>query len=243
MMTTITPMIQKILFILHPSLTLSPRDTPSVSNESSTRKVPARLPAANHAGRIHAGSNNEGRTDAARAYLARLRDLGGRRWFERRANSPAPPRDYARRVPPSIGLCSDRATLRALALAYRRERLRGASDAAARAAATAEFVGRHPTAPETTAAEAVALMLAMASAPDPNRATLRAVALAYREARHSGAPAATAYEAAVDAYLERHPDTPPLDAYGAVAGMIAVAVERSPQWFWRGTSAPRGNDL
>lgn len=133
--------------------------------------------------------------------------------------------------------------MRALALAYQRERLGGASDTTARAAAATAFLSRHPTASEATSAEAVALMLAVASAPDPNRATLRAVALAYREARHSGSTAAAAYEAAVDAYLGLHPDTPPLDAYGAVARMIAVAVERSPQWFWRGLSAPRGNDL
>ncbi len=237
-MTTITPMIQKILFMLHPSSTSTSRNTPSVSNDSSARKVPvARLDRTQWA-RIHGK-----RSDAARAYLARLRDLGGRWWLVRRAASPVSARRFARSAPPSIGLCSDRATLRALALTYQRERLGGASDATARAAAAATFLSRHPTASEAMAAEAVALMLAAASAPDPNRATLRAVALAYREARHSGATAAAAYEAAVDAYLGRHPNTPPLAAYGTVARMIAVAVERSPQWFWRGMSAPRGNDL
>lgn len=195
--TTITPMIQKILFMLQPSVSVIPRSAPSISNDGSAGRVPLVLP------------SRSGR------------------------DTPAS----------TLALCSDRGTLRILALAYRQERLHGRTDSAARKAAIAAFLDRHSTATPAMAEEAVTLMLVVATAPDPQRATLRAVALAYREARHGGATAPAAYEAAVDAYLQRHPHTPPLEAYGAVARMLAVAVERSPQWFWRGMSAPRSNDL
>lgn len=233
--TTITPMIQKMLFMLHPSMKALPRNAVGVSNGRPARKVPVAPPFARFRGipaptrlRWRGGRGAEARSDDGALVGA--------------AGPPRPSRAY-RSTPASIALCSDRATLRALALAYRQERLRGRSDAAAREAAIAVFLRRHPKATRATAAEAVALMLVVAAAPDPERATLRAVALAYREARHSGAAAPAAYEAAVDAYLELHPETPPLAAYGAVARMLAVAVERSPRWFWRGLAAPRGNDL
>jgi hypothetical protein len=232
--TTITPMIQKMLFMLHPSVKVMPRSAVGVSNGRPARKVPVAPLFARFRG-IPAPTRLRWRDRGAEAQSDDGAPAGS-------AGSRRPSRAY-RSTPASIALCSDRATLRALALAYRQERLRGRPDAAAREAAIAVFLRRHPKATRATAAEAVALMLVVAAAPDPERATLRAVALAYREARHGGAAAPAAYEAAVDAYLELHPETPPLAAYGAVARMLAVAMERSPRWFWRGLAAPRGNDL
>jgi len=69
--------------------------------------------------------------------------------------------------------------------------------------------------------------------------TVRAVAVAYRRQRQAGESDLPAYQAALAAYLDRHPREPDQEAADDVSGMIASVAREHGKWFWRRVGEPR----
>jgi len=71
---------------------------------------------------------------------------------------------------------------------------------------------------------------------DPD--TMRAVAHAYRRVRQAGQLDQPAREAAIEAFLARHPELERLPSSAAAARIIAWAAREHAAWFWRGVGSP-----
>jgi hypothetical protein len=93
----------------------------------------------------------------------------------------------------------------------------------------------------------VPFMYAVPTVPDDKRGIMREIALTYRRTyRQAKAEGCTppqyqerAVTAAFAAYLRLDPDAPKdrLEASGIANQMIAVAISRDTDWFWRGPDA------
>ena len=80
----------------------------------------------------------------------------------------------------------------------------------------------------------------MYSLPNPgyDPETMRAVAAAYRRERQAGGLDEPAREAAIAAFLARHPEIDRLPASEAAAHIIAWAAREHAAWFWKGVGLP-----
>ena len=75
--------------------------------------------------------------------------------------------------------------------------------------------------------------------PEYGSETMRAVAVAYRRERQAGRLDGPAREAAIAAFLARHPEFERLPASEAVARISAWAAQEHTAWFWRGVALSR----